>query len=307
MKWTARWSPWSIRTGENGYTVLRLAPDSGESIIVVGSMPSVAPGEKLSVSGRWIRHPSYGEQFKAETVERSLPSEAPGILSYLSSGIIRGIGPATANRIVERFGADTFRIIESEPRKLASIKGITMKKAGEISEGFRYQTGMRRLMEFLGRQGMPLSIAPRLYRRYGQTSMDRVMENPYLLADDYYGVNFASVDRLALEMGWPGDAAARVEAAVRFELTHNLNNGHVFLPYRKLVSATEQLIGVAPDQVEEAIFVLSERGETVTEEIAGETACYLRSLHEAEAYVAERIFGDVAMLGRIRPGCGNAD
>ena len=277
------------QNAESSYTVIRLAKADGEKVVVVGFLPAAAPGEELQVGGRWMNHPSYGEQFKAERVNRSLPTQAAGILSYLSSGIIRGVGPVTAERIVGRFGTDTFRVLEERPEELSSIRGITAKKAGEIAESFRYQTGMRRLIEWIGQSGLPLSAAPKLYRRYGTTAKERLRENPYLLTDEYYGVTFAAADRLALGMGWPGDAPERVEAAVRFELTHNLNNGHVFLPYGKLAAATEQLIGIDAERVEEAIVSLTEREEAVTEEIAGETACYLPGLYEAETYVAERI------------------
>ena len=134
---------------ENGYTVLRLVTGDGEIVTVVGCIPCAAPGEDLILTGSWMVHPQHGEQFKAEEVERHMPTTETEILSYLSSGVIKGVGPATAQRLVDRFGTDTFRVLEEEPERLASIKGITVKKAREIGEGFRYQTGMRRLLEFL--------------------------------------------------------------------------------------------------------------------------------------------------------------
>ena len=215
---------------ENGYTVLRLVTGDGEIITVVGCIPCAAPGESLVLTGVWMTHPQHGQQFKAEEVERHLPTDATEILSYLASGVIKGVGPATAQRLVDRFGDDTLRVLEEEPERVADTKGITAKKAREIVEGFRHQTGMRRLLEFLSRYELPLGLAMRLYRRYGMEAADAVRENPYLLVDELYGVDFSVMDTIALSLGFDGSSRRRTEAEVLFELCHNLNHGHVFLP-----------------------------------------------------------------------------
>ena len=167
---------------ENGYTVLGLLTEEGELVTVVGCIPCVAPGEKLTADGLWVSHPSYGQQFAAETVERLMPETEEELISYLSSGIIKGVGPATAERLVERFGGETLAVIEEEPERLSTVKGITSKRAMEISAAFRELTGLRRVMEFLARYELPVELAMRLYRTYGADALPRLRADPYLLA-----------------------------------------------------------------------------------------------------------------------------
>ena len=274
---------------ENGYTVLRLDVGDGAAITVVGCMPGVAPGEGISVHGAWMRHASYGEQFKAEAVERRLPAGTKAIYDYLSSGAVRGIGSAIARRMVEEFGEDALRVLEEHPEQLTKIKGITRKRALAIGENFRLQMGMRRLLEFLGEHEVPLQLAMPLYRKFGDRALEAIRGNPYLLVDEELGVAFSDADQLALSMGMEGDDPQRVEAALLFELTHNLDNGHTFLPRRKLIPATAQLIGVEDEALEDALETLLERGEVIQESVAGEEAVYLHDLCEAEQYVAWRI------------------
>ncbi len=277
------------QNGENGYAVLRVVTTEGEAVTVVGSIPCAAPGEDLSVAGRWVSHPVHGEQVEARQVERHLPSTEDEILRYLASGTIKGVGAATAARMVERFGADTLRVLEEDPDRLTRIRGITPRRAKEICESYRYQTGMRRLMDFLSANGLPMPLALRLYRRYGGGALDAVRENPYLLVDELYGVDFAVMDGIALSMGLPGDSRRRVEAAVLFELTYNLNNGHVFLPRDKLIAAASCLIDCPEELVEMALEDLTGRGAVRWEKVAKVEACYLRRLYEAETAVAAKL------------------
>ena len=166
---------------ENGYTVLRLNLDEGGSATLVGTLPYAAPGEQLTAVGSWSTHSAYGDQFKAEEIERILPDSAAGIYNYLSSGILKGVGPATARNIVEHFGADALRVLEEEPEKLASLRGIPERKAREIGEAYRKQSALRRLLEFFSGAGITLSYAVRLYRSYGADAMEVLCANPYLL------------------------------------------------------------------------------------------------------------------------------
>ena len=274
---------------ENGYTVLCLATDEGEAITVVGCIPCVGPGEAMTVTGVWVNHPSYGAQLTAELVERRMPEEEDEIVSYLASGIIKGVGPATAARLVEKFGMDTLAVIEDEPERLSTIKGITAKKAMEISAAFRELTGLRRVMEFMARYDLPVTLAMQLYRVYGGEALPKLKENPYLLAEERYGVDFAAMDEIALSMDFAADDACRVEAAVLYELTYNLNNGHVFLPREKLVAATAQLIDLSQDTVEIALDQLIERAAVVQQPVANVTACYLRNYYEAEVFAARKL------------------
>ena len=278
-----------FRNDENGYTVLKL--DCGErgEITAVGCMPGAVPGEALELEGTWGRHPSYGEQFKAEVVTRRMPVGEKAIFEYLASGAVKGIRMGLARQIVDRFGEDALAVIENEPDKLCEIRGVSPKRARSISEDFRQKMGMRRLAEFLSEHRLPLSAAMPLYNRFGDLAVDVVRDNPYLLADRSLEIPFAQVDALAIELGVAGDDPQRVESALIFELDHNADNGHVFLPEQKLLNATAALIGVEGDCLAQGLDALIERGEVVKEDIAGVTACYPAGLYGAECYVAMRL------------------
>lgn len=278
-----------FRNEENGYTVLRLAIENQEPVTIVGCMPGASPGEGLSVQGTWSHHVSYGEQFKAEVVARRVPVGQKAILEYLSSGAIKGVGATTARRLVEEFGENTFSVLEEHPEYLTRIKGLTRKRALQIGEAFRLQMGMRRLLDFLGTHELPLQLGMPLYRRYGDLALDVLRDNPYLLVDEELGVPFATADQLAIHLGMEGEDPQRVEAGLLFELSHNLMNGHVFLPIGKLLGATGQLLGIEGTALEEALETLTERGDVVREEIAGQSACYLCGIREAEDYVSLRL------------------
>ena len=284
-----------FQNAENGYTVLRLLTEEGEIVTVVGCIPCVAPGEHLTVTGTWETHPQHGEQLRAEELERSLPEEEDEILAYLSSGICKGVGPATARSIVERFGLDTLDILETEPERLQMIRGITAKKAMEIGAMFRQHMGLRRLMEFLSRYQLPPVLAIRLRQQYGDGALEMVRRNPYLLSDDVCGVDFSVTDTMALSMGFAEDCGERLRAAVTFELTFNENNGHVFLPRDKLLSATCQLLDCGLEQVEAALDALTEQHAVVIEHIANVQAVYLRRLWEAESSACARLLALLVM------------
>ena len=284
-----------FQNAENGYTVLRLLTEEGEVVTVVGCIPCAAPGEHLAVAGVWENHPQHGTQLRAVELERSLPEDEDEIICYLSSGVCKGVGPATAQRIVDRFGAQALDILEREPERLTTLKGITAKKAQEIAESFRRHMGLRRLMAFLARYQLPPVLAMQLRRQYGDAALEKVQENPYLLSGDACGVAFSVTDEIALGMGIDPDSRQRLQAAVTFELSHNENNGgHVFLPRDKLIGATAQLLSCGTEQVEEALDQLLERGAVVQERVANVEACYLRRLWEAERSACARLLGLLA-------------
>ena len=274
---------------ENGYTVLRLETDGGDAVTVTGCLPFAAPGELLSVAGAWVSHASYGQQFQAEYADRKMPSGAEAVYEYLASRVIKGVGPATASVIVSAFGEKSLDVIEREPEKLAGLRGISRKKAMEISENLKRQLGLRRLMEFLSAHGLKPQYAMRLYRSYGDKALELIRENPYLLSAQHIGAAFSEADQLALDLGLEGDSPERIGAAILFELRHNAGNGHVFIPREKLVLATAQLLDLEPVPVEEGLDVLIDGGEVVSEPVANCLACYLSAMHEAETYTAERI------------------
>ena len=286
---------------ENGYTILRLDAKD-EEFTVVGIMPGVSPGEYLTVRGRWVRHATYGTQFKAEIVERRLPQGMKEIFHYLASGAVKGIGKSTARLLIEEFGEDTLTVIEEHPEQLSRIKGISPKRARQISETFCSQMGMRRLMEFLTEHNLPLELAVPLRRSYGDVALEALKANPYLLVGEEFGVDFSLADGLALALGVGAEDPQRLEAGLLFELSHNLNNGHTFLPYRKLVEATRILLEAPGETLEECLDALIDRGEVEREAVAGQEAVYLPALYEAETFVAERIGG---MSGEeLRPPSG---
>lgn len=275
---------------ENGYAVLRLVTDEGELVTLVGCVPCAAPGEDITATGSFSSHAQYGEQFSASEVERALPCEEAEILNYLASGVVRGVGPTTAEKLVARFGAQTLSVIEAEPEKLTAIKGMTNKRAQEISNAFREQLGLRRVIEFLARYELPTPLTVPLYRRFGANAMAALERNPYLLSDSAFGVDFSVCDEIALSMGFGGDALLRTEAGLMFELFHNRDaGGHVFLPREKLLAATQELLDCGDDAAEKSLDDLIERGRIVQEPVANVLACYPRAAWEDETYVAMRI------------------
>ncbi len=278
-----------FRNDENGYGVVKLELDDGETTTAVGCLPYVAPGEMISAEGTWMTHAQHGRQFKIEQCSRMLPTSAEAIYEYLAGGTVRGVGPATAALIVDRFGDRALDVLEMQPDKLAEIKGISSSKAKDISAGFKKQAGVRRLTEFLCSYGIQPIFALRMFKFYGSSAIEVVHENPYILASSHIGASFAEADALALALGLDGDSLNRVCAAVVFELVHNSGNGHCFIPRGKLTAATSQLIGVAPELAEDAVDKLAETGEIVCCTVAGLDACYLAPLYEAETYTAKRI------------------
>ena len=280
---------------ENGYTVLQLTVEGeDEPVNVVGCIPCAAAGEGMTVTGTWSVHPVHGPQLTAESVERRMPRSEEDMIAYLSSGILKGVGPATARRMVERFGTDTLLVIEQEPQRLRCIKGVSAQRAQELSAAFRALTGLRQLMEFLARYDLPVYLAMSLQRTYGDNAIQRLRDDPYILSRAQYGVDFALTDAIAISMGFDGDDPCRLRAALEYELSHNASGGgHVFLPREKLLLATAQLIGMTPDDLEPALDKLIDGFGVVQQTIAGVQGCYLPRLYQAETFVAERLLSMV--------------
>lgn len=274
---------------ENGYTVLRLNDQSGAVITVVGCFPYASAGESMIVSGAWMNHAVHGRQFKAEFAQRLLPTSANAIYEYLAGGAVKGVGPATASLIVNEFGERTLEVLETSPQLLATLRGISITKAEQISKSFRQQAGVRRLMEFICSFGLRPILAMRMYKFYGEDALELLRDNPYILAAEHIGGSFAEADTMALEMGVDSYSTNRICAAVLFELVHNSGNGHCFIPREKLAAVTGELIGVDYDAADNCIGILIETGQLRYEEIAGCKACYLPALYEAEDGTARYI------------------
>ena len=268
---------------ENGYAVLRLNLGGGQTVTVVGTIPLPAVGERLMVTGKWSTHANYGRQFEAEFLERLMPQTSVEILNYLSSRVIKGIGPRTASRIVEMFGDQTLAIMEREPERLSEVPGISREKARKIGEEFKLHVGIRQIMEFFALHHLSAELAVQVYKRYGDSTMELLYDDPYLLMDEELNASFGAVDQFAISLGVAGDDPRRVEAGTLFELSYNLTGGHCFLPEEKLIAATARLLQLESDEpVKQGIARLLEADRLVRERLAGITVIYLPELHEAE-------------------------
>ena len=270
---------------ENGYTVLRLKIGANETATVVGTVPVTAVGERLRVEGVWNEHSSYGRQLEIRTVERLMPENRIEILAYLSSHAIRGVGPKLAARIVERFGAESLRVIENEPARLAEITGISPAKAAEIHESFQSQQGLRHLVEFLAQYELPTELAVSVFRAYGELSMMAIQDNPYFLTEESYHADFSKVDAFALSLGFDGADERRVDAGVLYELSYNCRGGHSFVP---LVSVSASFLGLPQDVICVALDRLAAQERIITDPIAGLEAVYLPEYGRAERELAAR-------------------
>ena len=266
---------------DNGYAVLRLSCE-GQTVTVVGTIPLPAVGERLMVTGKWSSHPSYGKQFEAEFLERLMPETAPEITAYLSSRVIKGIGPKLAARIVAHFGEQTLHILEREPHRLAEVSGISEAKAAQMGQDFMLQVGMRHLMEFFTLHHLPAELAVQTYKLYGEGAIDMLYDDPYLLTEEGLDAPFGAVDQFAIELGVSGNDPRRVEAGILFELRYNLTAGHSFLPHSKLTEITAQLLSVSPDTVEKSIEQLLGGERLVQDTLANIEIMYLPGLYRAE-------------------------
>ena len=274
---------------DNGYSVLRLLCQDGQTVTVVGTIPLPVVGEQLLVTGKWNTHSNYGAQFEAEFLERLMPQSAAEIQTYLSGRVIKGIGPRTAAQIVARFGDETLKIMEQQPERLSEISGISLKKATAIGEAFRTQVGIRHLLEFFTLHHLPTELAVQVYKKFGANAVDFICGDPYLLMDESLDAPFGAVDRFAIELGVDGDDPRRIEAGILFELRYNRTGGHSFLPENKLVAATAQLLSVNAEDVAARMNDLVEYKKLCRDTLAGITVIYLPSLYRAEQYCTRRL------------------
>lgn len=273
---------------DTGWTVLELASD-GELHTVVGILPDVNIGEQLKIHGHWDTHSTYGPQIRAESFERYMPDNASAILAYLSSGAIKGVGPATARSLVDKFGDDTLNIIESDYERLAQIKGITQKRAKAIHEQFSLQFGVRQAMLFLSQYGLTQPEIMRAHKKFGNLLCDRVKANPYILCNSNIGISFDRADSIAHSMGISETDDFRLEAAVIHILRHNTRNGHTCLPRDKLIAVAAEIVGCNIEQIDSVISQMIEGMSVVERFFAGKQYIFLQELYRAESYCAERL------------------
>lgn len=272
----------------NQYTVMEISCGD-ELVTVVGTFPYISVGEKLHLYGTWTAHATFGQQFRAQAFERSRPETTSAMLKYLSSGAVKGIGTATAGKIIEVFGDEAIDVIENDPERLATIKGITLKKAREISDEMQRVNGIRDLMVFLGSFGVRPEDAVKVWKTYGTDSVACIQEDPYRLCSEKIAVEFAVADRLAESMEYDRANAERVKAGILYVLRHNLNNGHTCLPADKLCAAAAKMLGVPLEDAQSALLSLCRDFDAVCENFDGRDFIFLPKQHRSEVYSADRI------------------
>lgn len=290
------------RNADTGFAVINLGV-SDELVCVVGSLATVEVGEELRVMGKFGSHPTYGYQFKAEAFDRQLPATAGAIMRYLASGAIKGIGPALARRIVDRFGDETLEKIELNPSCLSQVKGISPKKAEALAEEFKHVFGVRRVMLFLAKFGVSPTAAVKVWKLWGPDAVRLVTENPYLLCEEDVGLPFETADAIADAYEMDKSDGNRINAAVRYVLSGNLTNGHTCLPYKKLIQAAEMLLGVGNDAIDSSLQDMVARDLLILVE-RNQPYYYLPDLYVAENYIASRIS---EMVGELVFETENAD
>ncbi|MFB4309277.1 ATP-dependent RecD-like DNA helicase [Actinomadura sp. GTD37] len=280
---------------DTGYTVARVATaKSGSDLLtVVGALLGAQVGESLWLTGRWRSHPKYGRQFEVESYTTVLPATIQGIRRYLGSGMIKGVGPVTADRMVGHFGADVLRVIEEEPERLIEVPGLGPKRTKRIADAWEEQKAIKEVMVFLQGVGVSTSLAVRIYKQYGDQSVDTVRTRPYRLASDVWGIGFKTADTIAQAVGIPHDSPERIKAGLQYTLSEAADGGHCFLPEPNLVTAAEKILGVPRELIVPALDELARDEGVVREPIPGEgedaatiPAVYLVPFHRAERSLA---------------------
>ncbi|WP_103528537.1 ATP-dependent RecD-like DNA helicase [Streptomyces sp. SM12] len=283
---------------ENGYTVARVDTGRGGDLLtVVGALLGAQVGESLRMEGSWGSHPSYGRQFTVENYTTVLPATVQGIRRYLGSGLIKGIGPKTAERIVDHFGVDTLDVIEDDASRLIAVPGLGPKRTARIAEAWVEQKAIKEVMVFLQSVDVSTSIAVRIYKKYGDASISVVKNTPYRLASDVWGIGFLTADRIARAVGIPEDSPERVKAGLAYALSQSTDQGHCFLPEERLIADAVKLLQVDTGLVIDCLGELAEEGEAVVrekvpdpEDPAGRiTVVYLTPFHRAEISLSAQL------------------
>ncbi|NUS16812.1 MAG: ATP-dependent RecD-like DNA helicase [Streptomyces sp.] len=283
---------------ENGYTVARVdtGRGSGDLLTVVGALLGAQPGESLRMHGRWGSHPQYGKQFTVENYTTVLPATVQGIRRYLGSGLIKGIGPRIAERIVDHFGVGTLEVIEGEPKRLIEVPGLGPKRTRRIEAAWEEQKAIKEVMVFLQGVGVSTSIAVRIYKEYGDASVSVVKGQPYRLAADVWGIGFLTADRIAQAVGIPHDSPERVKAGLQYALSQATDGGNCYLPQERLIADAVKLLQVDTGQVIDCLGELAADEGVIRESVPapdgdGEpvTAVYLVPFHRAEISLAAQV------------------
>lgn len=292
----------TFSNSENGFTVMELESED-ELITAVGIMPELKEGELLELYGYWDFHASFGRQFKADTCERRMPTSAGDILRYLSSGAVKGIGPATAAKIVQKFGEETFDVIENSPERLAQIRGISQNKAEEISKEFKKQFAVREIMISLEKYGMSPNECITAYKLFGVRAVDVLTRNPYAMCSEGVGFSFTRAEILAASLPNPPDNSFRLQAGIMHVMNHNLSNGHTCLPREKMIGPCRDLLSADEDSINITIDSLTGIGRLVSEFIDDREFLFLPQIYRAEKNIAAnmKMFRKFPPAGRKAP------
>lgn len=278
---------------ENGYavfTVTEIKDRDDEEITCVGYAPSISQGESVKVTGTVVTHHFYGEQINIEMCEKTEPRSERAIELYLASGVIKGIGPKIAKKIVNKFGRDTLYIMDNEPERLAEIRGISREKAMTIGEMYREKTEERHALLFLGEYGITPSYAVRIYKRYKDKTIDIVRKNPYALAEDIFGIGFKIADKIAENVGIAKDSPFRIRAGVKYILNAGANNGHVYMPVETVINQTGELLQIADEIISNELTSMHIENQVWIERKEESTKVYLNFFYYAEGYVSRKLY-----------------
>lgn len=277
-----------FRNENNGFTVGKLNTSDG-LITIVGNVPFINLEEMISIEGDWIYHPTFGEQFKFEAVQTMVPSTVKGIENYLASGLLPGIGPKTAEKIVELFGLDSLDIIQYNPEKLKQIPGIGDKKLEKIAQAFEEQRDLRDIMVYLQQYEITVNNGIKIYKKYGRDTIKVISENPYKLSEDVYGIGFKTADKIAEKMGISTDSPYRFEAGLKFTVMQSANDGHCYIPEEELLIKVSHLLDIGIDQLEESLRDLALRNSFYIIKDGDKNLVYYMPYHIAENNVARKI------------------
>lgn len=277
------------RNDVNSYTIAVLETEKQEEMTIVGYLPFIDIGDSLKLYGKYVEHQDYGTQFKIDTFEKVMPKTIGALEKYLSGGIIKGIGPATAKKIVDTFGEETIAIFKHEPEKLSKIKGISKTKALEIAEEFNEKWEMWQIVGFLERFGISAQNSQKVYKKLGINAIEEIEANPYVLLDITYGVDFKQIDKMAMDLGISQDFEKRIESAIKYSLVTASYNGNTCVIKENLIMFVKSLINSDVSNIENCIINLKGREEIAVEKREDEEWIYLYPFYKAEKNIAEKL------------------
>lgn len=272
----------------NSYTIAEFETEE-EITVIVGYLPFINKGDSLKLVGNFVNHPDYGRQFKIQTFEKIMPQTLEALEKYLSGGIIKGIGPATAKRIVEKFGEETIAVLKFEPERLANIRGISKGKAEEISEEFNEKWDLWQIVGFLEKFGITGQNSKKVYEKLGQDAISKIEKNPYILLDITYGVDFKKIDKMAMDLGVDEQSSSRIASAIKYSLILAGNNGNSAVLYENLTTYVSNLLRIGTETIEDEMINLKAKQEIFLEEYEDKEWVYLDTFYTAEQNIAEKL------------------